>query len=518
MDRATIELARQEQWVRHKTPAISPFGLVTTQHFAASQAGAQVLEEGGNAVDAAVTAALTLQTVEPWMSGLGACGYMLVASPDGSVETIEFTGRLPAYLDMDIYAEQGDGSEFFNGNALSKDGANIRGFLSAVIPGAVRGFSAALQRHGSIGFDRALKPALERARSGLDVDWHTTLAIALAQPEMRRDANMQAIYQPNGNIPFPGARLKTPKLAETLERLIEAGPDDFYTGQIARDLVADLSENGSNITLEDMADYQPLIYPAVSMEFAGHLVHTPGYTSAGHRVHDALSHFEETHGAGPVDPSFFADMARSLRHAYAHKKELAPPGEKDTKGSTTQVNAVDRDGRFVAITFTLFNRFGAYALSPRTGILLNNGMAWFDPRPGRPASMVPKAYAHSNMCPVAITAPGKSVAVLGASGASMIAPALTQLTAMHLLAGMDVEDAINRPRLDAGPQPGIVVNVDMSDDEIAAVAEVGDIRAAQTMVMPRPFASPAMIGRRGDDFVGMPDTSYPPAFAASAKS
>ncbi|SMY09443.1 gamma-glutamyltransferase [Flavimaricola marinus] len=515
MDRSVVEQARHEYWDRRKRPAVSDKGVVTSQHFAATQAGIAVLEEGGNAVDAAVTTALTLQTAEPWMSGLGACGYMLVVEPDGSVECIEFTGRLPAKMDMDVYAEKGDGSAYFNGNAISKNDANVRGFLSVAIPGCVRGFSAALDRHGTIPFARALRPALDRARAGMEVDWHTSLTIALGQPEMRRDTGMQAIFQPDGKIPWPGMRLAMPQLAQTLERLTEVGPEDFYTGQIARDLVADLQENGNGITLEDLADYQPLIYDAIPFDFAGHVIHTPGHTSGGHRLRAALGMFEERHGAGPDGPEFFAQMARALREAYAGDKPLAPPAETDAKGSTTQINAVDATGRMVAITFTLFNRFGAYALSPRTGVLLNNGMAWYDPRPGRAASMIPKAYAHSNMCPVAITGAGRSHAVLGASGGNMIVPALAQIVALHLSAGLDVEDALMRPRMDAGAGPGIIANVDMSDAEIAALEEIAPVRPAQAEVMHRPFASPAMIGRRAEAFVGMPDISYPAAHAAA---
>ncbi|MGZ9811171.1 gamma-glutamyltransferase [Pseudoroseicyclus sp. H15] len=515
MDRSVVEKARHEYWDRRKRPAVSDRGVVTSQHFAATQAGIAVLEEGGNAVDAAVTTALTLQTAEPWMSGLGACGYMMVVEPTGEVECIEFTGRLPAKLDMDLYAEKGDGSTFFNGNAISKNNANISGFLSVAIPGCVRGFSAALQRHGTIPFSRALKPALERAREGMEVDWHTALTIAFGQGEMRRDEGMREIFQPNGKIPWPGMRLAMPQLAKTLERLSEEGPEDFYTGQIARDLVADLQANGNGITLEDMADYQPLIYPAVPFDFAGHVVHTPGHTSGGHRLRAALGMFEERHGAGPDGPAFFAEMARALREAYASDKPLAPPAESDSKGSTTQINTVDASGRMVAITFTLFNRFGAYALSPRTGVLFNNGMAWYDPRPGLAASMTPKAYAHSNMCPVAITRPGQSHAVMGASGGNMIVPALAQITALHLCAGLGVEAALNRPRMDAGAGPGIIANVDMSDEEIAALEEIAPVRPAQAEVMHRPFASPAMIGRQDGTFIGMPDISYPAAHAAA---
>ncbi|ARO15852.1 gamma-glutamyltranspeptidase / glutathione hydrolase (plasmid) [Ketogulonicigenium robustum] len=515
MQRADVEKARRERWDRTKPAGVSAQGVVTAQHYSAADAGAKVLEEGGNAVDAAITAALTLQTVEPWMSGLGACGYMQVMQPNGDAQTIEFTGRLPAHLDMDVYAPADDGAVFFNGNAISKGGANVRGFTSVVVPGAVRGFATALAQFGTIGFDRAIRPARDAAAAGTVVDWHTTLAIGLGHGEMRADANMQAVFQPGGKIPAPGAVLRNPALAVTLARLHDAGPDDFYTGATAAALVADLQAAGSTITLDDMAAYEARVYPSVPFEFAGHTVFTPGDTSGGSRLRLALGRFAELFGTqGEVGPKFYADFATALKYAYSEEKRPLTATERDKDGSTTQINAVDADGRFATITFTLFNRFGAYAMSPATGILLNNGMAWYDPRPGRINSMVPMAYAHNNMCPVAIAGGGRSVAVLGASGGNMIVPALAQITAMHLVAGMDVADAVSHPRIDAGPAPVVTVNVDMTDAEIAAVAALGPVRAAQTEVMPRPFASPAMTGRRGDLFVGMPDTSYPPAAAA----
>ncbi|MGH1413858.1 MAG: gamma-glutamyltransferase [Pelagimonas sp.] len=510
-----LNAARVERWERRKTAARSSKGIVTTQHYAASQAGVQVLEEGGNAIDAAVTAAFTLQTAEPWMSGLGACGYMLVALPDGQVETIEFTGRLPAIIDPDTYAPDPSGALFFNGNAISRGYNNIRGFASAAIPGCVRGFATALTRFGSISFARALTPALERARAGMTVDWHTSLAIALAEQAIRRDPGLSSVFLPNGHIPHPGQTLALPALAETLSRLVANGPDEFYTGQTATDLVADLEAGGNGITLGDLAAYQPLKYPAKSSAFGDHQLHTAGHTSAGARLHETMRKFLGYHGNGLVSPSFFTAMARAISDGFEDAVKPAVPADNDTTGSTTQINAVDAEGRFVAITFTLFNRFGAGALSPKTGIMLNNGMAWYDPRPGRTTSMTPQAYAHSNMCPAIVTKDGAPVLAVGASGASMIVPSVAQYIALHLCAGLDVDEAAHRPRLHRGPDGRIVADVDMTTDEIAALQAIGEVTPMQTTVMPRPFGSPSMIGRGADGFVGIPDISYPAAFAAA---
>lgn len=507
--------ARVERWTRTKPEARSAHGVVTAQHFAAAEAGVAVLAEGGNAIDAAVTAGFTLQTAEPWMSGLGACGYMLVAEPDGRVEAIEFPGRLPSVIDPERYAPDPSGALFFNGNAISRDENNLRGVASAAIPGCVRGFAEALKRYGTISWARALEPALRRARDGISVDWHTTLTIALAEQAIRRDPGLSSVFLVDGAIPQPGQRLPLPALSTTLKRLSDRGPDDFYEGQIAQDLVKDLQDGGNCITSDDLASYRPMTAPGVISEFGAHQLFTAGGTSAGVRLHETIAQFMEAHGAGPVSPEFFAAMAHAIRLGYEDAVKPAVPADLDSTGSTTQVNAVDAEGRFVALTFTLFNRFGAGVMAPRTGIILNNGMAWFDPRPGRRTSMTPNAYAHSNMCPAIVTRDGVPVLAVGASGANMIFPAVAQLIALHLCAGLSVADALHRPRLHLGPEGNVIVNVDMNPNEIAALEAIGPVIPMQATVMPRPFGSPSMIAREGAEFVGVPDISYPGAFAAA---
>ncbi|MGK9168506.1 gamma-glutamyltransferase family protein [Inquilinus limosus] len=508
--------ARVERWQMRKPAAAGPHGVVTSQHYAAAEAGAAVLEAGGNAVDAAVTGALVLQTVEPWMSGLGACGYLMVAEPDGRVEVVEFTGRAPQRFDPEAYRPAPEGSVTFLGMPASAGQANVRGYTAAVVPGCIRGLAEALRRFGTIGFDRALAPAIERARKGMTVDWHATLAIAMAESDLRRDVGARAVLMPGDAVPEPETVLPLPRLAETLQRLADAGPEDFYTGRIAERLAEDLRRGGSFITAEDLAAYRPSVYSASAAEIAGRRVHVAGETSGGRRLHDALRHFDAQRGAGPLDPGFYTAMTASLRDAFAAHRGRLTPAELSTTSSTTQLNAADRDGRMVALTFTLLNRFGARVLSPATGVLLNNGMAWFDPRPGRANSLRPGALGPNNMCPVAITDADGPFAVLGASGGNQIVPALAQVSAMLLHAGMSVEDALNAPRINAGPTAGITVDIDLPEDCVAALEPLGPIRPAQRAVYPRPFASPSAIARKGGGFTGMADTTYPASQATAA--
>lgn len=506
-----------ERWTILKTAGTSQTGIVTSQHYAAAEAGAKILAEGGNAVDAAVTAAFTLQTVEPWMTSLMACGYMLINQPDGRVDVVEFTGRVPEKYDPGTYRADPDRKTFI-GHPSSVDDANTRGFSAACVPGCVAGFAEALERYGSIPFARALQPAIARASKGIWVDWHTTLAIALAERDLRADPGCENIFLPGGTPPEPGSWLPLTALHATLTALAAGGPDAFYNGEIGARLAADIIAGGGCVTREDLAAYKPLHYQARSMAFGDKTIHVAGESSAGTRLFDALNHFERHHGKGPVGPDFFTAMAKACWHAFdAHRVRLLPT-ERDPKSSTTQVNSVDREGRMVAITFTLLSRFGARALSPDTGILCNNGMSWFDPRPDRENSLKPNAYAPSNMCPVAITDAQGSFAVLGAAGGNQIVPALAQLTAMIVMADLDVEEASNRPRMSTGAIRDITVNVDMQADEIAALAAIGTVKPMQQAVYPRPFAAPGLIGRRSGGFVGMPDKTYPAAFAATVEN
>lgn len=515
MENAQYNHLRVERSTYRKAAGVSKRGVVTSQHYAAAEAGAAVLSAGGNAVDAAVTAAFTLQTVEPWMTGLAACGYMLIAQPESNVEVVEFTGRVPSRFDADFYAPD-PSIKTFIGHPASIDNRNVRGFTAACIPGCVRGFAEALKRYGTIGFDQALKPAIERARQGMYVDWHTTLAIAIAEADLAADPGTRAIFLPDSHPPEPGVTLPLEQLAKTLEKLAEEGPDSLYGGAIGEKLVADLRAGGSSITLEDLAGYEALTYTAWSMDLQGKKIHVAGETSAGQRLFDALEHFDRRWAPGPVDAGFFTAMAEALWESFgAHRKRLTA-AEANGKTSTTQINAVDSEGRMVAVTFTLLNRFGARALSPATGILLNNGMSWFDPTPGRANSLTPNAYAPSNMCPVAITDENGPFAAYGAAGGNQIVPSLAQLTGMILHAGMDIEDAMNLPRMTTGPHDDIIVNVDMPADHISALEKIAKVRPAAAVVYPRPFAAPGMVGRRGDSFVGMPDITYPAAYAATA--
>jgi gamma-glutamyltranspeptidase/glutathione hydrolase len=486
--------ARVERWGVTKRVVEAP-ALVTSQHWRASEAGAAVLRAGGNAVDAAVTTAFTLGVVEPWMSGLAACGFMLVAKPGRPVEVIDFAGVTPARIEPGDYPIDAGAPPSFLGLPSVQGGRNHTGWAAACVPGAVAGLAAALERHGTIGLDRALAAAIAIAEEGLPVDWHTTLTVALAAADLVRDPTAAAIYLPGGHPPQPGTRLPMPALAATLRTLAVDGPGSFYEGPIGERLVADLRAGGSRIDLVDLAAYRALVETAPSAPFRDHVVHVAGPTSGGERLLDAFAQLAATPPPfpGPPGPSTYLTHATALDAAFAAYKRRNQPIT--AEGSTSHVNAVDADGTMVALTFTLLTRFGARVVSPATGILLNNGMAWFDPRPGRPRSVAPTKRAQSNKCPAIATRDGTPVIAVGASGANQIVPAVFQVLAYLIDHRLDVGAALRQPRIDAADRGKVTVDVDLDPAACAALAARFPLDEAQRLVFPKLFAAPAAITR-----------------------
>ena len=480
---------RVEQWQIRKPAVVTDRGVVTSQHWRAAAAGAEALRNGGNAVDAAVTTALALQCCEPWMSGLAASGYMLVCERSGAVMVVEFTGQCPLEVDPDRYLLDPAGGTSFLGLPRVLDDRNVVGWEAACVPGAVAGLSTALDRWGRLGWERALAPAIDMADQGIAVDWHATLAIALAYGDLVRDPAAGLVFLPGGSPPAPGTSLANPALARTLRTLADLGPDAFYKGPIGERLLDDLRAGGSALSEADLTGCRASVHaPEWGTHGAARIAVAPE-TSGGHRLLDALDGLD---GVQPT-PEGFVAIAAALQSAFARHGERVRSPEPEG-GSTTQVNAVDADGMLVCLTFTLLNRFGARVMSPSTGILLNNGMAWFDPRPGRRNSLKGGRRAPNNMCPIiAQHEDGAPWFALGASGGNQIVPALTQIAAFLIDAGMDLESAMHHPRIDTGPSTTVRAQPALGDLVLSALRQAYETVEAHPTVFPRLYASPSAI-------------------------
>ncbi|MDX2102858.1 MAG: gamma-glutamyltransferase [Alphaproteobacteria bacterium] len=485
--------AASEQWTITKPALVSRRGVVAAQHVLAARAGVSCLSAGGNAVDAAIATALALQCVEPWMSGLTASGYLLVAGPQlPGVTAVEFSGVAPLALTPDDYPIDPSVPPTFLGFPGVTGNRLVVGWQAVAVPGAVAGLAAAHERWGRLAWPELVAPAIALADGGMAVDWHATLAIAMAMPDLARDTAAAAWLLPGGAPPEPGRRLPLPTLARTLRRLAEDGPADFYEGRLAADWIADARAGGSCLSLDDLAAYRPRIVEATSQTHGGAVLHVVPDVSGGGRLLDAMA-LVDARLPGSSEPSAILDaLADGLDRAFSrHQRRLAGPRE----GSTTHISVVDATGMMVSLTFTLLNRFGARVVSPSTGLMMNNGLSWFDPRPGRLNSLSPGARALTNMCPTIVTRAGRPILAVGASGGSQIVPAVAQVIALWLQGGLNLEQAMHHPRLDATGGGTVRLDPELPEALKHSLAQRFRTVEVPRTVFPRPFAAPGAVAR-----------------------
>lgn len=509
--------ANTEQWSVTKRCLVSELGAVSSQHWLASRVGASVLAQGGHAVDGALACAFALGVLEPWMSGLGGNGFMLVwQAREQACYRIDFQGVLPHGIDPADYPLDSSVASSLMGFPGVVDNRNVVGFAAALVPGAVAGFAQAHRRFGALAFDTLLAPAVELAERGLPVDWHTTLQVALAMDVLRSDETASRIFLPCGVPPKPEQHLPMEALAATLRALQLRGPEDFYQGAIAQTIAADLHAGGSRITAADLARYEAHTALASSGTHRDATLYTAGPTSGGPRMLHALAHSAANlHPHHAPDARAYASYTAALDSAFAqHAPKSGVSGE---RGCTTHLSVVDKDSNMVALTTTLLSRFGAGVVLPSSGILMNNAVSYFDPRPGFETSMAPgKRINSSNMCPTIATRDGHALFALGASGANHIVPCVTQLAALLLDYGLSLETAFHAPRIDASNRQSVRVDPALGSSVINELDANHSLELAQSLVFPKLFACPSGVqhdAKTGLNYA-MSDRTSPVAGAA----
>ncbi|HLT03240.1 MAG TPA: gamma-glutamyltransferase, partial [Geminicoccaceae bacterium] len=514
----------QETWSLHKSVVVGTGGLVAAQHAGAAKVGAEVLEAGGNAVDAALAASLALCALEPWMSGLGGGGFMVVAAPDGRAEVIDFGMVAPARLDPSAYPlVEGRDDELFGWPAVLEQ-RNLLGPLSIAVPGQAAGLELAHRRHASMPWADLCGPAIALAKRGLPVSWHTTLRIAVAASDLIRFDAAREIYLSAGVPPAPDpggapAHLPLGRLPQTLERLAEAGAQDLVDGDLARMLARDVEAAGGVLAADDLARYRARPCEALLTEHAGATFAAPDGLSAGPTFAHALGLLDGKIPAGKHGPAAYVAWAEALHAAY--QQRLATMGDVDDRpdpACTTHLCVVDRAGAMVSLTQTLLSVFGSKVVSPSTGILLNNGIMWFDPRPGGPNAMAPGKRPLSNMCPVIALKEGRPWFALGASGGRRILPAVLQIGSMLAAGGLDLEEAFHLPRIDVSGDPEVTADRRLPANVREALHARFAVREMEHLVLPNLFACPTAVlcdPSTGEAF-GMTDPMQPVAGVASA--
>lgn len=522
---------RIQTWDIRKPAVVSDHGIVASQSLDAARAGASILAAGGNAMDAAVATSLALAATEPWMSGLGGGGYMLVYSAaDDRTQVVDFGMVAPAALDPDDYRlAEGSGGGMFAWPAVVGD-RNLKGPLSVAVPGQVEGLRLALATFGSRPWREVIAPAIRLAEMGLPLDWYGSMSIAVVARELAEFTTSRDVYLPDGMAPAPGAEAAPPRLplgnlAKTLRHLAEAGPRDFYDGVLARSIAADMAAAGGRLSAADLAGYRAEIVAPLEIAYGGaRMAATPGLT-AGPTLARVLGLLEAglpqaERAAGTPGPASYARIAAALQTAYAERLSGAgtdgEPAATVKASCTSHLSVVDRDGNMVALTQTLLSRFGSKLLLPQSGIMMNNGIMWFDPRPGRPNALAPGQRPLCNMCPViARLADGGRVA-LGASGGRRIMPAVAQVLSFLADFGMTLEAAFHCPRLDVSGGPAATLDARLPAAVFDAVAAHLPAVTAETSAYPVLFASPSATLRRDGRNQGMADIGSPWSGAIAA--
>jgi gamma-glutamyltranspeptidase/glutathione hydrolase len=472
-------------------------------------AGLQVMADGGNAVDAAVSMGFTAAVVEPTEASIGGSGFLLAQDPaSANAWSIEFPPRAPLRASPDMYEPVAEnGAHRLLGTGHVRDDANATGCLAPCVPGAVAGLCLAHARFGTLPLARLVEPAIEVAEAGFEIDAYFTLQALDNLEALRASAQSREIFLRDGlppNAPFAARpegdppRLKQPDLARTLRAIAADGADSFYRGDIAEAIQQAFEQCGGLISRTDFEAYEATIERPLRASYRGWSVLGPCAPSGGWTVLQALQILDQTEFGLEVETAGALHvLAEALQLAFAHRyrsagdakapeteaadvllseaharelagmirpdrkspltesipplpwQRLACPNVGDTGHGTTHFCVVDADGRMVSCTLTAGNTFGSKTVAEGTGVLLDSGMAWFDPRPGAANSIAPWKRPLVNMAPLLLLGDGGARVALGAAGGRRIISAITQVVSGIVDHGLSIQEAISAPRLDA---------------------------------------------------------------------
>jgi gamma-glutamyltranspeptidase / glutathione hydrolase len=547
-----VAAGTRSEWVFGRTEAVARGGMVAAKTEAAAEAGAEVLRRGGNAVDAAVTTAFVAGVVEPWMNGIGGGGFMVVHRPGEEPVVVDYPMVSPAGATPAMFPLSGAGSDLsLFGWPGVVDGANIVGHRAVCVPGTVAGLALALERFGTVTLAEAVEPAIRYADEGTLVTWPTTHYISRDLGNLQKFEATAAIFlDARGNPPFSldaghPTYLRQTDLARTLRTVASEGPRAMYEGAIGAAMADHLAANGAPFVREDFARYQASIEPALTVSYHGRTIATTGKGSGGTTLAQALALLDRFDVAelGHNTTSALHLLAQAFRSAFADRfayladpdhvhvplealfeadylaeraatigdgaasgvragdrtrlgvhHDLAPSVPDYTKGgSTTHLGAIDKDGMAVSLTQTLLSGWGSRVVVPGTGVLLNNGMMWFDPEPGRPNSVAGRKRPLSNMAPLLILQDGRAIASVGSSGGRRIMNCNAQLVMNLLDHGLTAQPAIAAPRIDAST-PDLIVSARLPRETTEALSALGhNVVSRDERFLTGEFASPLVI-------------------------
>ena len=516
-----------------RKPAVtSRGGIVAAQSRQAAEVGAGVLAAGGDCVDAVIATTFALGVLEPWMSGLGGGGAMvLYRAREDRYHVIDYGMRAPLSLRLEDYPLTGGAASDLFPWARVKDDRNLHGPGAIAVPGVVAGMEEAHRRYAKMPWNELLAPSVALAGQGLAVDWWTTLMIANSAADLRRYPASATAYLLDGlppNAPWgikSSVRMPQDRLNATMAHLAAQGPRDFYEGDLARSLAADVRAAGGALSVEDLMPFKAHSREPLAIPYRGGQVFATPELTAGPTLARTLQLLQQNlqPARGGPDPAAYIACAEALQTAC--RERLKDMGDADGRRAlgaehlapacTTHFSAVDRDGNMAAVTQTLLSAFGSKFVCPQTGITMNNGIMWFDPTPGTPNSLAPGKRCLTNYTPVlAQTADGRRLSV-GASGGRRILPAVTQLLSFVMDYDMDLDAAIHQPRIDASEGAVVIGDRRLPMAAREALRARFDYEEALIQTLPMKFACPSMVLRDGATNSGATEPFQPWSEAVS---
>jgi gamma-glutamyltranspeptidase/glutathione hydrolase len=465
-------------------------GAVVSDHVLASVAGATVLRNGGNAVDAAITMAAVLAVVRPHMNGVGADNFTLIRDAK--------TNR--------VYAMNGSGRAgtkatlaFFKGQNLAQ--VPSTGIMSVSVPGAVRGWEDALKRFGTISLSAALQPAIGYAEKGFPVSTRLSRDIGEEARKVSGDSSLRRIFMPNGEVPKPGTILVQADLARTLRAIAAGGADALYRGPMAQLIAKFVDREGGLLTESDLSAHRSQWQEPISTTYAGRTVLAFPPNSQGMTFLEMLNIAESVMPANEppnaaatihvlaeasklayqdrdkylADPAFSdVPVARLISKAYAAdrarviRRDTVVAGDRggaarDGNGDTIYLAVIDKDGNAVSMIQSLFASFGSGRMVPGTGITLHNRGALFELDPAHPNVIAPGKRPFHTLSPAMALNPGGTVAIVfGTPGGDGQPQTLVQILNNVLRYNMTPQQAVEaaRWRVFSGTRLGVEPGID----------------------------------------------------------
>ncbi len=510
-------------------PVPAQHGMAVSSHELASKVGVEIMQAGGNAVDAAVAMGFALAVVHPAAGNIGGGGFMLVRMADGTAHFLDYREKAPAAATRDMYLDA-------QGKVI--EGASYFGYKAVAVPGSVAGLVYAERKWGKLSLKQVMAPAIRLAREGYELSWVD--ARDMHDRHLTDYAESRRIFQRNGDYYKAGEIFRQPDLARTLERIAE-NPDDFYHGSLARDLAAAIQKGGGLITADDLAHYEAKEREPVRGTYRGYeVISSPPPSSGGTVLIESLNILEgfdlakmgersaeSIHFTLEAFRRAFFDRAEFLgdpdfakipvaqlidkKYAAAWRETIDPvhaTPSKDLKrpavfsqleqyaaahsaamashesAQTTHYSVVDAEGNAVAVTTTLNGWFGSRVTADGLGFLLNDEMDDFSAKAGAPNgdnliqgtanAIGPGKRPLSSMTPTILVHDGQTVMVLGSPGSSKIISTVANVLMGVVDYGMNIQEAVNAPRFHHQWMPD-VVNVEQwfSPDTMSGLQRMG---------------------------------------------